>query len=149
MVDYGDWGEKPLPIPDPESEAFWDAAADGDLVLQRCDTCGEHQFYPRQLCRHCWSRDLRLEPAAGSGTVYSYTRCHVPGQPGYSEETPYTVALIELDLPADNPSGRPVRMTSHVVDCPPADIEVGLPVEVDFEEVGVDPSFALPVFRPR
>lgn len=146
-MNYDDWGEKPLPEVDPESEAYWEAAAGGRLVVQRCGDCGERQFYPRTLCRHCWSRDLDFEEADGAGTVYSYTRCHVAGQPGYDVETPYTVALVELDLP-ENPSGRAVRMTTHVL-APDEDLAVGLPVEAAFERVSDDPEVVLPVFEPR
>lgn len=148
MVDYDDWGEKPVPVIDPESEPYWEAASDGDLALQHCSDCGEWQFYPRTLCRHCWSRDPAFEPVAGTGTVHSYTRCHTAGQPGYGEETPYAVALVELDLPTENPSGRAVRLTTHV-DCPDDAIETGLPVAVSFERVDDDPEVYLPVFVPR
>lgn len=148
MVDYDDWGEKPVPVVDPESEPYWEAAAAGELVLQTCADCGERQFYPRELCRHCWSRDLSFEPVDGTGTVHSYTRCHVAGQPGYDDETPYAVALVELDLPAPNPSGRAVRLTTHV-DCPDDDLAVGLPVTAAFERVADDPPVHLPVFEPQ
>lgn len=146
MVDYDDWGEKPLPVLDPESEPYWEAAREGELVVQSCGDCGERQFYPRVVCRNCWSRELSFEPVEGTGTVHSYTRCHTGGQPGYGEETPYTVALVELDLPAANPSGRAVRLTTHVDS---DDVEVGLPVAVGFEQVSDDPEVHLPVFRPR
>lgn len=149
MVDYANWGEKPLPVVDPESRPYWEAAREGELVVQRCADCGERQLYPRRLCRHCWSRELTFDPVSGTGTVYSYTRCHVPGQPGYDEETPYAVALVELDLPAENPSGRPVRLTTHVIDLPDEELAVGLPVEVTFERIGDDPEVCLPVFEPE
>lgn len=149
MIDYSDWGEKPLPVRDPDSDPFWEAAAEGDLAIQRCSACGERQLYPRRLCRHCWSDDLAFEVVGGTGVVYSYSRIHVPGQPGYGDETPYTVALVELDLPEENPSDRAVRLVSHVVDAPEDGIEVGLPVEVTFERVSEEPPTDLPVFRPR
>lgn len=148
MIDYGDWGEKPVPAVDPESDPFWRAAAEGRLVVQRCGECGERQFYPRRLCRRCWSRDLAFEEVAGTGTVYSFTECHVAGQPGYDEEVPYVVALVELDLPAANPSGHPVRLTTHVVECAREDVAVDQPVAVDFQQVSADPEVHLPVFAP-
>lgn len=147
MVDYDNWDEKPVPVIDSESEPYWEAACDGELVLQQCADCGEFQFYPRSVCRHCWSDDLSFEPAAGTGTVYSYTECHRPGQPGYADETPYAVVLVELDLPGENPSGRAVRLTTHVVDCPADELEVGLDVEVAFERITDEPPVCLPVFR--
>lgn len=148
MIDYADWGDKPVPAVDPESAPFWEAAADGRLVVQRCRDCGERQLYPRRLCRHCWSRALTVEDTDGTGTVYTYTTCHVPGQPGYDAEVPYTVALVELLAPSANPSGRPVRVTTHVVDCAPAEIAVGMAVAVDFRQIAADPPIHLPVFAP-
>lgn len=145
MVDYDDWGDRPVPVLDPESEPYWAAAGDGELVVQRCADCDERQLYPRVLCRHCWSRDLSFEGVAGTGSVHSFTRCHTPGQPGYDEAVPYTVALVELDLPEPNPSGRSVRLTTHV-DCPPDELEVGLAVTVGFERISTDPPVHLPVF---
>jgi len=148
VIDYDDWSDKPVPAVDPESEAFWAAAAEGRLVVQRCGDCGERQFYPRRLCRHCWSRDLALEDLAGTGTLHSYTECHVAGQPGYDAATPYVVALVDLDLPAANPSGRPVRLTTHVVDATADALTLDQPVAVDFRQVSTAPEIHLPVFEP-
>lgn len=147
-MNYNDWGEKPIPKIDPESEAYWEAARDGHLAIQRCNECDEHQFYPRELCRNCWSRDLSFDRIDGTGQLYSYTICHTPGQPGYSDETPYVVALVDLDIPSENPSGRPVRMTSHIVDSPSADLELDQPVTVTFRRISDDPPVDLPVFTP-
>lgn len=148
MIDYEQWGEKPLPVVDPDSEAYWQAAANGELVVQHCEECNEHQFYPRLLCRNCWSTDLTLDRISGDGTVYSYTVCHIPGQQGYENDTPYNFALVEPDLPSENPSGSPVRFPTHLVDVANEDIKVGLRVEVTFEQVSTDPDIHLPVFRP-
>lgn len=145
MIDYDDWGDKPVPAVDPESEAFWEAAAEGRLVVQRCGGCGEFQHYPRRLCRHCWSRELATVELDGTGTVYSFTECHVAGQPGYEDETPYVVALVELDLPETNPSGRPIRLTSHVVGA--QELGIGIEVSVAFRQVAEDPAIHLPVFE--
>jgi uncharacterized OB-fold protein len=148
VIDYEDWGEKPVPAIDPESEAYWAAAAEGQLVVQHCEECGERQLYPRRLCRHCWSRDLEFEAAPGTGTLYTYTECHVAGQPGYEAETPYVVAMVELDLPAANPSGRPIRLTTHLVECDVDGVGVGDPVAVDVRQIGGDSERHLPVFAP-
>lgn len=147
-MNYENWGDRPVPQIDPESEEYWEAARQGSLAVQRCTDCGERQLYPRELCRHCWSRDLTMEDSGGTGTLYSYTRCHVPGRPSYGDETPYVVALVELDLPAENPSGRAVRITSHV-DVPDEALELEMPLEVTFRRISDDPEIDLPVFEPR
>lgn len=148
-MEYENWGEKPVPTIDPESEPYWEAASEGELAIQHCADCGEHQFYPRKLCRHCWSRNLEFERLDGDGEIYSFTICHTAGQPGYGEETPYAVALVELELPSENPSGRPVRMTSHVVGCEDDELEIGLAVTATFRRISEEPEVHLPVYRPR
>lgn len=148
MIDYDDWAEKPVPEVDSDTEPFWTAASEGELHVQRCNRCGERQLYPRSVCRHCLSQDLEFEPHPGTGVIYSYAENHVPGQPGYAEETPYVVALVELDLAEDNPSGRPVRLMTHVVECAPEEIDVDMEVVVTFRKVATDPEIHLPVFRP-
>jgi len=149
MTDYDHRGEKPLPAVDPDSEAYWEAASNEEFVVQHCEVCHEHQFYPRSVCRNCWSTDLSMDDVSGDGTVYSYTICHVSGQQGYDDETPYNFALVEIDLPSENPSGAPVRIPTHVVDIAHEDLEVGLPVRVTFEQVSTDPDVRLPVFAPK
>lgn len=148
MIDEEDRDERPVPVIDPDSRPFWEAAAEDRLVAQRCGECGERQLYPRRLCRHCWSRDLAFVALPGTGSVYTYTECYVAGQPGYDDETPYVVVLVDLEVPAPNPSERPVRLTSHLVDCPPADLTVGLPVAVTFRQIAMEPEIHLPVFVP-
>lgn len=148
MIDYDAWGEKPYPEIDPDSEAYWEAAANEELVVQHCTQCDEHQFYPRSLCRHCWSNDLSMEQVSGDGSVYSYTVCHISGKEGYGDDTPYNFALVELDLPSDNASGSAVRLPTHIVDATAEDIHVGMRVEVKFAEISSEPTICLPVFAP-
>jgi len=40
-----------------------------------------------------------------------------------------------------------IMLLTNVVGCPPAEVRIGLPVEVVFEDVGDD--VAIPRFRPR
>jgi hypothetical protein len=82
---YGD----PLTLP------FWEAATRGELVVQRCSSCGHHQLYPRPFCLACDGDDLRWVRAAGTGTVYTRTVVRVPVSPDL--EPPYAVAVVELD----------------------------------------------------
>ena len=43
---------------DPTTEAFWQACAEGRLMVQRCQSCGAHQFYPRPHCLACEASTL-------------------------------------------------------------------------------------------
>ncbi len=75
---------------DPLSRPFWEAAARRELSIQRCESCGAHQFYPRPYCLACYSDSVRWVAASGRGTVYSQTTIMMA-------DPPYTVALIDLD----------------------------------------------------
>ena len=72
-------------------ETFWQATADGILLLRQCADCGRAHFYPRVLCPACHSERTAWIAAAGIGVVYSYT--HI-GR-GEAARTPALVALSE------------------------------------------------------
>ena len=38
------------PQPNPETKAFWDAAAAGKLMIGKCTACGQVHYYPRSIC---------------------------------------------------------------------------------------------------
>ena len=130
-----------LPAPAPpvtlESQPFWDAAAEGRLVLPRCDACTTVIWYPRAFCPACGSSSVGWIDAAGTGSVYSYTVVR-KGQGAYRDAAPYVVAYVELD---EGP-----RMMTNVVDCDPDAVAIGMRVEVTFD--ATDKGTALPRFRP-
>ncbi|MFF5989998.1 Zn-ribbon domain-containing OB-fold protein [Prauserella flavalba] len=119
---------KPGPTPVPLTEPFWAAARRGELLLQRCRSCGHHQHYPRVLCTRCWHRELDWVPSAGKGRVWTFTVVHRPGHPAWSDDVPYALAIVELD---EGP-----RLLTNVVGLDPADVTVGLPVVARFTEHG-------------
>ena len=61
--------KKPVPQVNPYSQAFWEAAREGRLTIQKCTDCGQHVFYPRLICPHCHSDSLTWVEASGRGTV--------------------------------------------------------------------------------
>jgi len=88
------------------------------------------------VCPRCRSYDWDTLEASGRGEVYSYTVNHHPKVPAF--DYPLLVALIALE---EGP-----RLVSNLIGVDPADVTVGMPVEVDFVEY--DPELTLPVFRP-
>lgn len=128
--------EKSFLDPPEESQPFFDAARDGRLLIQRCSTCGEHQFYPRKICIRCGSEAVEWVTASGRGTVHTFTVIH-RGIPGWVDEGPYVAAIVDLEEGA--------RMTTNIVECAPSDVDVGLSVEVMFVDEG---KYVLPRFRP-
>jgi hypothetical protein len=131
----------PLPSLDGEVDrAFWEAAAEGRLLVQECPDCGERQFFPRSWCHYCGAGDVEWVESAGTGRVHTHTVIRRATElPGFADEVPYVVAYVELD--------EGVRLCTNVVGCEPEEVEHGLAVEVTFERVSE--SVALPKFRPR
>ena len=135
MTEYA----KPLPQPDPITKPFWDSVKAHAMRIQRCDTCGRFVFFPRALCPYCFSAALEWTPVSGRGVVHAFTIPHRHPLPAFQAELPYVVAIVELEEGA--------RMMTNLVDVPPdpAQIAVGMPVEVVYDDV--TPEITLPKFR--
>ena len=129
---------KPLPTVSGETRPFWDACRRGQLLIQKCDRCNEFQFYPRGICANCWSEDIRWVTASGKGTVWTYTVTYQNRTPGFAEDVPYVLALVELE--------EGVRMFTNIVECQPRDVSIGMPVEVTF--VQANNQISVPYFKP-
>jgi uncharacterized OB-fold protein len=127
---------KALPTPSPLSAPYWDAAREGRFVLQRCEACGQHQFYPRSICAACASERLAWTLALGRGRVKSFTVIRRAVSAAYESEVPYVVALIEL---AEGPT-----LMSNVVGCAPEAVRIGALVRVRFD--AWSDAIAVPVF---
>jgi uncharacterized OB-fold protein len=68
--------------------------------------------------------------------VYSFVVNHYPQVPSF--DSPLAVGLIELE--------EGVRMVSDIIGIDPADVRIGMPVQVEF--VQFDDDLTLPQFRP-
>lgn len=88
---------KPSPQISELSRPYWEAAAQGQLVLQRCSVCGKMRHYPRLLCDNCYSDAVEWIPSSGAGTVHSWTVAHHAFHPAFAAELPYTLVTIDLD----------------------------------------------------
>jgi len=128
---------RPRPAMNRDNAFFWEGVERGELLIQRCASCGRLRHPPGPMCPSCRSLEWDTVVSSGRGTVYSFVVPHHPQVPSF--EYPYVVALVELD--------EGTRLVSNVVDIDPADVHVGLPVEVDF--VAVDDELTLPQFRVR
>ena len=128
---------KPLPIVDPGSKPFWDAAREHRLLIPRCNACGKHHFYPRELCPHCFSDDLTWVDACGQGEIYSFTIARMPAGPVFAPDVPYVIAMIALD---EGP-----RMLTNLVVSNVDTVRIGDRVAVEFDDV--TPEVTLPKFK--
>lgn len=132
-------GSLPTPVPpvNPETQVFWDATAQGRLLLPRCTVCGSVFWYPKTLCSSCGSTTVEWIESSGRGIVYSCTVTR-RGVGDYRDAVPYVLAYVELD---EGP-----RVMTNIVDCLPEDVAIGQRVEVVFHDTGAGCS--LPRFRP-
>jgi uncharacterized OB-fold protein len=113
------------PMVTEETQVFWDAAADGRLLVERCERCGHESFPPRGICRSCHARATAPVQITEPGVVYSYTVNHQRWLPDL--EVPFAVVLVEF------PAHSGVRVVGRLRGCEPADVTVGMAVEVGFE----------------
>jgi uncharacterized OB-fold protein len=130
-------GFRALPKPDHASRHFWQSAADGRLVLQRCTTCRQFQFYPRSLCAAC-TGETEWVDASGRGTLYTYTVIRQNRSEAFAALSPYIVGMVELD--------EGVRMMSNIVGCEIDALSVGMGLEVVMMRAADD--VGLPFWRP-
>ena len=125
--------ERKIPAPEanPETKPFWDAAAEGRLLIKKCVTCGQVHFYPRAICPFCGSDKTEWVSASGRGTVYSYSVMRrVP--------IPYALAYVTLE--------EGVTMMTNIVDGDLGAIRIGQRVTVAFKPSEGGPP--VPMFRP-
>ena len=114
---------RPQPHPVPWDAAFWDGAAQGKLLIQRCADCGHLQFYPHPACVACFSPDLGWQESAGAGEVYSYTAVRAPLDAVFKEEVP--IYLVDVIL------AEGVRVLARLADADQGALEIGDPVTVE------------------
>ena len=122
--------DKPVPIPNADTKPFWEACNREELTYQHCEDCGNHQYYPRRICKQCGSENLEWITASPRGTVHSYTVQHRAPTPAFREDAPYIIALIDME------DG--IRMMMNIKNCKPEDVHIGMPVRIIFEERGVE-----------
>lgn len=126
---------RPVPVPDEASAPFFDGAARGELMLQRCGACGAFMWPVRARCVQCFSAEVEWTPASGHADLYSFVVVHQP-YPGFEE--PYVLATVE--------TREGVRFNTSIVDADAGELEIGMPLEVVFERVSDE--VVVPKFKP-
>ncbi len=130
----GETGHRPIlaPVVYPETRPFWDAAAQGRLLLKRCVACGEAHYFPRSLCPFCLSDRTEWQQASGRGSIHTYSVTRRAGP------VVYVIAYVTLD---EGPT-----MMTNIIDCEPDSVRIGQRVEVVFKPSDGGPP--VPMFRP-
>lgn len=128
---------KLMPLVDSVNKPFWDSAAQHVLKIQRCSSCGHHQYPPIVFCPKC-ADELEWETASGRATLYTFTVIRRIVNPAFEEEVPYNVSIVQLE---EGP-----LLLSNVVGVDVDDLVIGMPLDVTYDDIAEGVS--LPKFKP-
>lgn len=117
---------------------FWQGCQEGVFRLHRCERC-ERCYWPASCCTEHGSEAMAWIDASGHGTLYTYTVMHHAYTPAMKDKVPYVVAVVKL---LEGPFYH-----SNVIDCPLANIRVGMPLTVCMQPQA--DGLVLPMFKPR
>jgi uncharacterized protein len=120
----------PAPVPNVENQRFFDAAAEGKLLIGQCDACGQPHYYPRALCPFCLA-ETRWVESKGKGAIYSLSTMR------RGAGAPFTLAYVTLD---EGPA-----VLTNIVSDDPDTLRIGQRVAVNF--VATDGPL-VPMFAP-
>ncbi len=138
MADYN----KPLPQiderTDPDHRAFWEAAKEHRLVMQRCSDCGHIRWPTGPVCTSCLSESWEWHDMSTKGELWSWVNFYQPFHPEWAKEAPYNVSLVKIE-------NGPLFL-ANVVECEDSDLAVGMSVELIFDDV--TDEVAIPKYRP-
>jgi len=102
----------------PETQRFWNAAKEGNLLFGFCNACEQPHYFPRSLCPFCFSGNVAWNKASGRATIYSYSIMR--RSPGDS----YVIAYVTLE---EGPS-----LLTNIVDTAHEKVRIGAPVVLVF-----------------
>jgi uncharacterized OB-fold protein len=128
---------KPLPGMEGLTKEFYDFCKLEDLHFQCCTACNTFRHVPREVCASCNSFDWKWVRSSGVGTVYTWTVVERALHPAFVDDTPLAPVVVEME--------EGVRLLANMLDCPPAELQIGMPVTIAYEAVTDDVT--LPRFR--
>jgi uncharacterized OB-fold protein len=96
------------------------------MEASKCKGCGAIWFPPRLVCAECGKREFEAHKLAGEGKVQTFTVIRV-APTEFCDEAPYAVGIVELE------DG--VAIQCQIADCPPEELEIGMPVRIEFRKV--------------
>ena len=131
---------KPIPVPQGESDVYWQTAKEHELWLRKCNACDTAYFYPRDISPCCFSKDTDWVKASGKASLFTYGIGQRAPHPGFVDDVPFVTAIVELEE-------GPKMATNIVIENPSFDnLQIGMDLEVVFEDITEE--LALPKFKP-
>lgn len=134
MAEY----TKPMPAISSLNQAYWDGLKRREFVMPKCGGCEKIWYPPTPFCPACWSRDFSWEKLSGRGRVNSWVVFHQAYFSSLKDDIPYNVAEVELE---EGP-----RLLTNLVEIDNADIQIGMPVEIIFDDITDEVTLAK--FKP-
>lgn len=128
----------PEPIPDLDTQPFWDGCKERRFLVPHCEVCDTPRWPPGPCCPNCQSQATKWLEAEPRGSVYSWIVVTHSVHQATHNQVPYIAALVEL--------GSGIRVIGNIVECDPADMAAGMPVDLIFEQT--ESGAFLPNFRP-
>ncbi len=102
------------------TEPFWKGLEKGELLFQRCESCGANQLPPRRECTNCLDANLAWAKASGKGKLITWVDYHRAYDPSFKDQIPYNVAIVELE---EGP-----RLVTNIVTDDPENLQIDQPL---------------------
>lgn len=135
-ADGRSW-DRPEMAPGKLDRQYFEAAAKGQLMVQRCLQCDHRQFPPKLICTACGGEPEWLE-VSGDGVINTFTVARRHGVEPFRSLAPFVLAMVDL------PEG--VRLMGNVTGIDVDAAQVGLTLRA--YALRIDDSMALPLWRP-
>ncbi|MGI9325206.1 MAG: Zn-ribbon domain-containing OB-fold protein [Pseudomonadales bacterium] len=128
--------ERPEMAPGTLDRQYFEAAAQGRLLIQRCPQCDHRQFPPKLICTACAGDPEWLE-VSGAGVINTFTIVRRHGVEPFKSLAPFVLAMVDL------PEG--VRLMGNVTGIDVESTQIGQQVQA--YALRIDDSMALPLWR--
>jgi uncharacterized OB-fold protein len=129
--------QRKLPLLTADNRDFWTGGAVQELRIYFCSSCSRLFHPPAPLCPRCAGFDVYAKVVSGAGRILTFTINYQAWVPGL--QTPYVVAIVELDEDTD------IRFVSNVIGIRVEEVYIGMPVRAVYER---HEDVWLPLFEP-
>ena len=91
---------KPQPVPQPESDRYWEGLKNEEIWLQRSKATSEFQFYPRNFSisdPETGEEGIEWVQASGKAELFTFAIVHAAPHMSFVGDVPYITALVQLE----------------------------------------------------